>query len=303
MVPRSPGDGRGVEEGVRRGGHAAHLPGRRRRGRGRDDPEDAGRPDPGGRHHRHRAGVPRALLLRAAHPDDVRIRRGVRFRPGPVRAGPRAEDGGEGVRRPELGRRGVGPLLLEDARGHARGGQGAQALPVVGGHEPRAALQGDGLPPGSPFHERPPPRPPDGDGERLQQHPAGVPGLPVVRPGAPHGGPSVRAADRGHGDREADVGEDPAGSAPEASRGVPPGGAAASRRDPAPQPGGPRGDGEERPQDPQGAAGGPGAVAEDGGGRLPPGPREDHAGGGVRHREEVPRRVPRRAARGKGGVR
>ena len=42
--------------------------------------------------------------------------------------------------------------------------------------------------------------------------------------------------------------------------------AAASRRDPPPQPGGPRGDGEERPQDPQGAAGGPGAVAEDGGG-------------------------------------
>ena len=158
VVPRSPGDGRGVEEGVRRGGHAAHLPGRRRRGRGRGDPEDAGRPDPGGRHHRHRAGVPRALLLRAAHPDDVRIRRGVRFRPGPVRAGPRAEDGGEGLRRPELGRRGVGPLLFEDARGHARGGQGAQALPVVGGHEPGAAVQGDGISPRSPFHERPPPR-------------------------------------------------------------------------------------------------------------------------------------------------
>ena len=297
MVPRSPGDGRGVEEGVRRGGHAAHLPGRRRRGRGRDDPEDAGRPDPGGRHHRHRAGVPGAFLLRAAHPHDVRIRRGVRFRPGPVRAAPRADDGGEGLYRPELGRRGVGPLLLEDARRHARGSQGAQALPVVGRHEPGAVVQGDGVSSRTAFHERPPPRPADGDGQRVQQHPAGVPRLPVVRPGAQHGGPSVRAADRSHGDREAGVGEDPAGAAPEASRGVPSGRAAASRRDPPPQPGGPRGDGEERPQGPQGSAGGPGAVAEDGGGHLPADPGENHAGGGVRHGEEVPRRVPRRAWR------
>ena len=94
-------------------------------------------------------------------------------------------------------------------------------------------------------------------------------------------------ADRGHGDREADVGKVSAGFALEASRGVPPGRASASRRDPPPQPGRPRGDGRERAQGPQGAAGGPGAVAEDGGGHLSADPGEDHAGGGVRHGEAI----------------
>ena len=41
-----------------------------------------------------------------------------------------------------------------------------KTLPVGGGHEPGAVVQGDGVSPRPPVHERPPPRPADGDGER-----------------------------------------------------------------------------------------------------------------------------------------
>ena len=112
-------------------------------------PEDAPRePERGPPDELRRRGR-RPVRHGAPGPDALLLVRGDRPRPLGLRAEARGLDRVEGVRRPRLGRRRLGPLLHEDARPDAGRAEAAEALRLGERHGRPRDLEGGRLQPGA----------------------------------------------------------------------------------------------------------------------------------------------------------